>query len=82
MRYILLFFFIVSLNAKTLIATYEAKYGIFGTIATAKGIFEKNESNYKIDTTVETKGLAATLTNHLIQKYTSIGKIKNNLLIP
>jgi hypothetical protein len=82
MKYILLFFLIISVNAKTLIATYEAKYGIFGTIATAKGVFEKNESNYKIDTIVETKGLAATLTNHLIQKYTSIGKIKNNLLIP
>jgi hypothetical protein len=82
MKYILLCFIIISLNAKTLIATYEAKYGIFGTIATAKGIFEKNTTNYKIDTTVKTKGLAAVLTKHMIQKYTSIGIIKNNILIP
>jgi hypothetical protein len=82
MRYILLFFLIVSINAKTLITTYEAKYGIFGTIATAKGIFERNATNYKIDTTVKAKGLAAVLTKHMIQKYTSIGIIKNNILIP
>ncbi|GAX86718.1 conserved hypothetical protein [Lebetimonas natsushimae] len=82
MRYILLFFLIISVNAKTLIAIYEAKYGIFGTIATAKGIFERNATNYKIDTTVKTKGLAAALTKHMVQKYTSIGIIKNNMLIP
>jgi hypothetical protein len=82
MRYILLFFLIVSINAKTLIATYEAKYGIFGTIATAEGIYEKNATNYKIDTTVKTKGLAAALTKHMVQKYTSIGIIKNHMLIP
>jgi hypothetical protein len=82
MKYILLFFLVIFLNAKTLIATYEAKYGIFGTIATAKGIFEKNATNYKIKTTIKTKGLAAALTKHMIQKYTSIGIIKNGILIP
>jgi hypothetical protein len=82
MRYILLFFLIVSINAKTLIATYKAKYGIFGTIATAQGIFEKNATNYKIEAIVKTKGLAAALSKHMIQKYTSIGIIKNKMLIP
>jgi hypothetical protein len=65
-----------------LIAAYEAKYGIFGTLANAKGIFEKNATNYKIETTVKTTGLAASLTKNMSQKYVSMGIIKNNLLIP
>ncbi|WP_024791237.1 DUF3108 domain-containing protein [Lebetimonas sp. JS032] len=82
MKYILLCFLFFSLYSKTLTATYEAKYGWFGTIATAQGFFEKNQTNYKIQTIVKTKGLAAVLSHHMIQKYTSIGIIKNNKLIP
>jgi len=82
MRYILLCFLIINLYSKKIIATYEAKYGIFGTIATAKGIFEKNETNYKIITSIKTRGIASILSKHMKQSYTSIGIIKNNQLIP
>ena len=82
MRIILLLFFIVFLNATKIEATYVAKYGWFGTIAKAKGIFEKNNTNYKITAIVKTKGIAAALSGNLEQKYESIGIIKNGLLIP
>ena len=82
MRIIVLLFFIVFLNAKTIVATYEAKYGWFGAIAEAKGIFERNNTNYKITAIVKTKGIAAALSGNLEQKYESIGIIKNGLLIP
>jgi len=82
MKYILLCFLIINLYSKTLIATYKAKYSIFGTIATAKGIFEKNLTNYKIETIIKAKGLAALLSKHMVQKYISIGIVKNNKLIP
>ena len=82
MRYILLFFIAIFAYSKTITATYVAKYGWFGTIATAKGTYESNETNYKITAIVKTKGIAATLSGDLIQTYTSIGIIKNNILIP
>jgi len=82
MKYILLCFLIINLYSKKLIVTYEAKYGIFGTIAIAKGIYELNETNYKIKTFVKAKGFAAILSKHMTQSYTSIGIIKNNKLIP
>ncbi|QCT93801.1 DUF3108 domain-containing protein [Caminibacter mediatlanticus TB-2] len=82
MRIILLLFCIVFLNATKIEATYSAKYGWFGTIATAKGIFERNNTNYQITTTVNAKGIAAALSGNLMQTYKSIGIIKNGLLIP
>jgi len=82
MRVILLCFLTIFLYSHTLKATYKAKYGWFGTVATATGIFEKNETNYKIETMVKTQGIVATFSKHLVQKYSSIGIIKNNILIP
>ena len=81
MKVILLLFLFIFANAKTMIAKYYAKYGWFGTIATATGTIEINETDYKIITEVKTVSIAATLTKHLYQSYTSIGKIKNSLLI-
>jgi len=81
MKIILLLFFVILLNAKTLIATYEAKYGFF-TITKAKGIFEYNSTNYKIFTYIQTLGIAKTLSKNLTQTYTSIGIVKNGILIP
>jgi len=82
MRYILLFLVAIFAYSKTMIATYDAKYGIFGTIATAKGVFEKNETNYVISTTSKAEGIAATLSKHMVQKYISKGIVKNGQLIP
>jgi len=82
MRYILLFLIAVLGYSYTMIATYEAKYGIFGTIATAKGVFEKNETSYSIDTTSKAEGIAAMLSKHMVQKYSSIGIVKDGRLIP
>ena len=81
MKIILLLFSVILLNAKTLIATYEAKYGFF-TIAKAKGIFEYNSTNYKIFTSMWTLGIAKALSKNLTQTYTSIGIIRNGILIP
>jgi len=82
MRVILLCFLAIFLYSKTLKATYEAKYGWFGTVATATGIFETNETDYKIETIIKTQSIAASLSKHLEQKYISIGTIKNSILIP
>jgi hypothetical protein len=82
MRVILLFLIAVFTYSKTMIATYQAKYGIFGTIAEAKGIFDKNKTSYKIHTIAKAKGIAAVLSKHMIQTYTSEGIVKNGKLIP
>ncbi len=82
MRIILLLFLAIFSHSYTVKAQYEANYGWFGTIATASGIFEKNETNYKIVTTTKAKGLAATLSGNLVQTYISEGIIKNNRLVP
>ena len=82
MRVILLCFLAIFLYSHTLKAIYEAKYGWFGRVATATGIFEKNVTNYKIETIVKTESIAASLSKHLEQKYISIGKVKNSILIP
>ena len=63
-------------------ATYQAKYGWFGTIGEAQGYFEKNETNYIIKTNSKLLGIAATFSHHLKNTYISIGKIKNSLLYP
>jgi len=81
MKIILLLFYVILLNAKILTATYEAKYGFF-TIAKAKGIFEYNSTNYKIITSTQTLGIAKALSKNLTQTYTSIGIVKNGILIP
>jgi len=82
MRLILLFLIAILAYSQTITAKYKAKYGWFGTIATATGIFEKNDNNYTITTIVKTKGIAASLSGHLVQTYKSIGIIKNNKLVP
>jgi len=82
MRVILLLFLFVFINAKTMMASYYAKYGIFGTIAEASAIFETNGTNYKIFTQSKALGLAATLSKHMVQTYSSIGVIKKGILIP
>jgi hypothetical protein len=82
MRYILIFLFVIFSYSNTIKATYNAKYGWFGTIAIAKGIFIKNQDNYKIIITMKTKGIVSSMTHHLMETYISEGKIINNRLIP
>jgi len=82
MKYILLFLITIFAYSKTLVATYEAKYGFFGTIATAKGIYERNETSYSIDTISKAEGIAAVFSKHMVQKYSSKGIVKNGKLIP
>ena len=66
----------------TIEATYNAKYGWFGTIATASGLFEKNATDYIIKTHSKLLGIAALLSHHLQNDYISFGKIKNGILYP
>ncbi len=82
MRIIFLLILGILAYSKTITATYSAKYGWFGTIATAKGVYERNETDYKITTTVKTEGIAASLSGHLIETYISEGKIINKRLVP
>jgi len=63
-------------------ATYEAKYGWFGTVGIATGYFEKNATNYIIKTNSKLTGMAAALSHHLQNSYISTGKIKNGILYP
>jgi len=63
-------------------ATYRASYGWFGTIAEANGLFEKNETDYIIQTNSKLLGIAAMLSHHLENSYISIGKVKNGILYP
>jgi hypothetical protein len=82
MRIILLLFLAVFSFSYELQAKYTAKYGWFGTVATAKGILEKNTTNYKIITITKAKGIAATLSGNLIQTHISEGIVKNGRLVP
>jgi hypothetical protein len=79
----ILFILIMGILAysKTMIATYQANYGWFGTIATAKGIFEKNETKYKITASTKTTGVAKTFVD-LKQYYISEGNVTNGILKP
>ena len=58
-------------------ATYEAKYGWFGTVAKAKGYFEKNATNYKITTSSQITKFIDFENYHISQ-----GIIKNGILVP
>lgn len=82
MRILLFILLCLSLNAKTMTARYYAKYGWFGTVAEAKGIYENNKTSYKIKAYTVTRGIAASLSKHLKQYYESEGKIVNGLLLP
>jgi len=82
MKKIIIFIIAVFGFSFSMQASYIAKYGWFGTIAKANGYFEKNKTNYVIKTKVEAKGFAAILSKHMVQKYISIGIVKNNKLIP
>ena len=82
MRIILLLFLAVFSFSYTIEADYEAKYGWFGTIATAQGRLEKNQTHYKITANVKTKGIAATFSGNLRQTYISEGIIKNKKFVP
>jgi len=82
MRIILLLFLFIFANAFKMEAEYFAKYGWFGTIAKAKGVYEHNTTNYTISTSTKATGFVASLSNHLQQFYTSTGKIKNGFLVP
>ncbi len=66
----------------TMHATYNARYGWFGTIATASGFFEKNATDYIIKTHSKLLGIAGLFSHHLQNNYISIGKIKNGILYP
>ena len=82
MKKFLIFFLITFSFSSTLIATYTAKYGWFGTIGEASGIFEKNSTDYIIKTNSKLLGIAAALSHHLQNSYISIGKIRNGILYP
>ncbi len=81
MRILLFLILAIVAYSKTMTATYEAKYGWFGTIATATGIYETNLTDYTITTQIQTTGFAKTFIN-LQEYYISKGKIKNGILIP
>jgi len=81
MKIILLLFLVVFSYSFKIEAEYVAKYGWFGTIAKAKGVYEKNKTNYQIKTFTKSTGFAKTIAN-IKQYYISKGVIKNNILIP
>ncbi|NPA10629.1 MAG: DUF3108 domain-containing protein [Epsilonproteobacteria bacterium] len=62
-------------------AEYEATYGWFGKIATAKGEFDKNKTSYTIKTSTSLCGFAKKIAD-IKQSYISTGFIKNNILYP
>jgi len=83
MKYLLMFLIVVFSYSKTIVATYKAKYGWFGTIAISKAIYKIDKNNnYKIMITVQTKGIVASMTHDLEQTYISEGKIVDNVLVP
>ena len=63
-------------------AEYEAKYGWFGVIAEATGYFEKNATDYRIETSFHPVGFVSKISKHMRQKYVSYGKVKDGILIP
>ena len=80
MRFLVIF--ISSFLMAKMVATYEAKYGWFGVIASARGVFDKNETHYKIKTSFKTEGIAKTFSKNLKQEYISEGIVINGILYP
>lgn len=65
-----------------LVGEYSAKYGIFGTIAKARGVYDWNRTNYRISVEAWAVGFAAKLSKNLREKFESEGRIENGVLIP
>ncbi len=61
---------------------YRVTYGIFGKVAKAKAIYERNESDYNISVYVSSVGIAKFLSNNRREYYESKGKVVDGMLRP
>jgi len=67
--------------AQELTLKYKVKFGLFGTGEAVANILESKDE-YKIELTAKTRGFLKTITAGRIEKYTSLGKIKDSIFIP
>ncbi len=77
MKKLIIFIIAILSYSFSMQATYEAKFGWFGTVAIATGYFEKNETNYIIKTFAKTTKFIDFQNYHI-----SKGRIINGILVP
>lgn len=81
--FLLLFIVTAYSKTKTVEATYEISYGIFGKLGEAKTTLEIiDDSTYKITVHAYATGLAKALSSNKEEMYQSHGYINNNQFVP
>lgn len=82
-KIVFLTLFYASLFAyENLAGTYKITYGSFLDLGVAKASLEINDNRYKISIEAKTTGLAKIISNGKIERYESVGIIKDGLFIP
>ncbi len=79
---ILILFFLASVFAKDISATYKISFGIFGQIGIAKTSLHVQGNKYKILLHAKSTGLASFISGGREEFYESSGYIKDKLLVP
>jgi len=69
-------------NHKTIEASYDVSYGLFGKLGIANTKVKIEDNNYSIKIIAKATGLAKVLSNGKEEIYTSTGTIKNGTFIP
>ncbi|NPA63380.1 MAG: DUF3108 domain-containing protein [Epsilonproteobacteria bacterium] len=83
MRALLLFFAAaLALFGMELESSYNVTYGIFGKVAKARAVLERNETDYNISVKVYSTGIAKVLSNNRREYYFSRGKVVDGFLRP
>lgn len=61
---------------------YDVKSSLFGTLGNISINIDEDSNKYKINMTVNTQGIASTMTNNRVENYESAGEIKNGVYVP
>ena len=63
-------------------SSYKVTYGIFGKVAKAEAVLERNETDYNISVKVYATGIAKMLSHNRREYYYSYGKVVDGFLRP
>lgn len=72
----------IILQAQTITAQYKVSYGIFSNLGLADANFTIKDDNYHLIIKAYATGVAKFLSNNKQEIYESIGKVRNQILIP
>lgn len=79
---IISFCYLQANNHKTIEASYDVSYGLFGKLGVANTKVKIEHNSYTINIVAKATGLAKTLSNGKEEIYTSTGTIENGTFVP